>query len=86
MNILCAALSLIAKCTIIMACHIRHQDDVHLQKRYHYRIGTYIIRTKWGNRIKRKYMYICICKRNSEIVSASVIIQNDLILFFSAFK
>ena len=32
MNILCAALFLIAKCTIIMVCHIRHQDDVHPQK------------------------------------------------------
>ena len=32
MNILCAAMFLIAKCTIIMACHIRHQDDVHPQK------------------------------------------------------
>ena len=79
MNILCVALFLIAKCTIIMVCHIRHQDDVlsiH-RKYYHYRIGAYIIRTKWGNRIKRKY--ICISKRKSEIVSGSVIIQNVLI-------
>ena len=33
MNILCAALFLIAKCTIIMVCHIRHQDDVHPHKK-----------------------------------------------------
>ena len=46
---------------------------------YYYRVGTYIIRTKWYNRIKRKY--ICISKRNSEIVSGSVNIQNDLIYF-----
>ena len=39
------------------------------RKDYHYRIGTYIIRTKWGNRIKRKYVYIS--KQNSEIVSGS---------------
>ena len=39
------------------------------RKDYHYRIGTYIIRTKWGNRIKRKYIYIS--KQNSEIVSGS---------------
>ena len=39
----------------------------------------YIIRTKWGNRINRKYIYIS--KQNSEIVSGSVNIQNDLIHF-----
>ena len=49
------------------------------RKYYHDRIETYIIRTKWGNRIKRKY--ICISKRNSEILFGSVNIQNDLIYF-----
>ena len=44
------------------------------RKDYHYRIGTYIIRTMWGNRIKK---YIYISKQNSEIVSGSVSIQND---------
>ena len=48
-------------------------------KDYHYRIGTYIIRTKWGNRMKRKYIYTS--KQNIEIVSGSVNIQNDLIYF-----
>ena len=41
-----------------------------------------VITTKWGNRMKRKYIYIS--KQKSEIVSGSVNIQNDL--FFSAFK
>ena len=50
------------------------------RKDYHYRIGTYIIRTTWGNRIKRKYIYI-LSKQNSEIVSGSVNIQNDLFYF-----
>ena len=49
------------------------------RKDYHYRIGTCIIRTQKGNRIKRKYIYIS--KQNSEIVSGSVNIQNDLIYF-----
>ena len=50
--------------------------------RHNYRIGTHIIRTTWGSKIKRKYIYIS--KQNSEIVSGSVNIQSDL--FFSAFK
>ena len=51
------------------------------EKDYHYRIGTYIhvIRTKWGNEIQIKYIYIS--KQNSEIVSGSVNIQTDLIYF-----
>ena len=49
------------------------------RKDYHDRIGTYIIRTKWGNRMKRKY--IDTSKQNSEIISGSVNIQNDLIYF-----
>ena len=50
------------------------------RKDNHYRIGTYTIRTKWGtDRIKRKYIYIS--KQNSEIVSGSVNIQDDLIYF-----
>ena len=49
------------------------------RKDYHYRIGTYIIRTKWSNRIKRKYIYIS--KENSVIVSGSVNLQNDFIYF-----
>ena len=79
-NVLSAALFLIAKDTIIMFCHIKKQDDVHPQKRSSFcnRIGTYIIRTKWGNRIKRKYIYI---SKNSEIVSGLVNIQSDLIYF-----
>ena len=72
---LSAALFLIAKDTIIMFCQMMSI----YRKDNHYRIGTNIIRTKWGNRIKRKYIYIS--KRNSEIVSGSVIIQNDLIYF-----
>ena len=49
------------------------------RKTYHYRIGTYINRTKWGNRIKKNTYNIS--KQNSEIVSGSVNIQNDLIYF-----
>ena len=74
---LSAALFLIAKDTIIMFCQT--MSIYMYRKDNHYRIETNIIRTKWGNRIKRKYIYIC--KRNSEIVSGSVIIQNDLIYF-----
>ena len=40
-----------------------HRKDV---KDYHNRIGTYIIRTKWGNRMKRKYVYIYTSKQNIE--------------------
>ena len=51
------------------------------RKEYHYRIGTYIIRTTWGNKMKRKYIYIS--KQNSEIISGSVNIHNDL--FYDTF-
>ena len=51
------------------------------RKEYHYRIGTYIIRTKWGNTMKRKYIYIS--KQDSQIISGSVNIQNDL--FYDTF-
>ena len=78
MNVLRAPLFLIAKDTIIMFCHIKSKIMSIYRKDYHYRIGTYIIRTKWGNRIKRKYIYIS--KQNSEIVN-SVNIQNDLFYF-----
>ena len=47
-----------------MLCHIKKQSDVRPQN-----IIIYIIRTKWGNRIKRKYIYIS--KQNGEIVSGS---------------
>ena len=39
----------------------------------------YVQRTMWGNRIKRKYIYIS--KQNSEILSGSVNIQNFFIYF-----
>ena len=51
------------------------------RKEYHYTIGTYIIRTKWGKIMKRKYIYIS--KQNSEIISDSVNIQNGL--FYDTF-
>ena len=79
-TILSAALFLIEKDIIIMFCHIKQQDDVHPQKRdYHYRIGTYIIRTKLGNRIKKTINMRS--KQNSEIISGSAQIQNYLIYF-----
>ena len=57
-----------------------HRKDV---KDYHYRIGTFKIRTKSGNRMKRKYIYTSKKKKNKniEIVSGSVNIQNDLFYF-----
>ena len=39
----------------------------------------YVQTTMWGNRIKRKYIYIS--KQNSEILSGSVNIQNFFIYF-----
>ena len=53
MNILSAALFLIAKDTIIMFCHIRQQDDAHPQKILSLKDWN-ILRTKWGNTIKKK--------------------------------
>ena len=65
-----------------MFCHIKSKMMFIHRKDYNYRIGTYILRTKWGNhgnRMKRKYIYTS--KQNSKIVSGSVNIQNDLIYF-----
>ena len=59
-----------------MPCHIKSKEMSIHRKDYHYRIGTYIIRTKWGNRMKRKYIYTS--KQKSEIVSGSINNQNDL--------
>ena len=54
------------------------------RKDYHYSIGIYIVRTKLGNRMKRKYVNIT--KQNGEIVSGSVNIQNDFIYFSLPFN
>ena len=70
-NVFSTGLFPIAKYTIIMLCHIKSKVMSVHRKDYRYRIGTCIIRTKWGNRIKRKYIYISKQNCYSEIVSGS---------------
>ena len=64
-----------------MFCHIKRKMMSIYRNDYHYRIVTYIIRTKWGNRIKRKYIYIS--KQNSEIYSSKVLHHLDFFIFLS---